>query len=285
VNKKLLVPFGLKYNPFGLNLPTDGLLTTPRLANFFWRVSNALLREGGFAMILGESGSGKSKALQLLVEHLSNQEEIVFGVLSRPQSRLGDFYRELGELFGVDIRPHNRWGGFKMLRQTWQEHLDTRCIRPILLIDEAQEMSPDVLSELRVLASTRLDAKVILSVVLAGDARFLDLLRLPELVPLAGRIRFRLTLEPSNRDELRDYLLHLISQAGNAHLVTPELILTLADHAHGNLRVLVNMGNELLTEAMHKGVTVLDEKLFLQLYDPTRARPAHTQKAARNTAR
>jgi type II secretory pathway predicted ATPase ExeA len=265
MNKKHLQSFNLKYNPFGLNPPTDGLLVTSQMENFFWRISQGLLREGGFALITGEPGSGKSVALQLLIEYLNRQEEVIVGILSRPQSRLCDFYREMGELFGIDIKPHNRWGGFKTLRKTWQEHLDKRLIRPILLIDEAQQMNPEVLSELRVLASTQLDSRSILSVVLAGDLRLIELLRRPELVPLAGRIRHRIALEPSNRDELREYLCHLQTQAGNAKLLTPELVNTLADHAQGNLRLMINLANELFTTAIQKNVSTLDEKLFLEM--------------------
>ena len=270
MNKKHLQPYGLKYNPFSLNPPMDGLLVTTQMENFFWRISQGLLREGGFALITGEPGSGKSIVLQLMIEYLQKQEEVVVGVLTRPQSRLNDFYREMGELFGIDIKPHNRWGGFKTLRKTWQEHLDQRLIRPILLIDEAQEMDPGVLSELRVLASTRLDSRNILSIALAGDSRLIELLRRPVLVPLASRIRYRLALEPSNREELCNYLRHLQIQAGNAKLMTSGLVDTLAEHAQGNLRLMINLANELFTSAIQKGVTTLDEKLFLEMCESSR---------------
>lgn len=275
MNKKLLTQFSVKYNPFGLDLPADGFLVTARLEQFFWRVFNTLVRDGWFALILGESGSGKSVALRLLIEYLQQQEDVVVGVLSRPQSGVADFYREMGEIFGIEIKPHNRWAGFKALRQIWQDHIDTRLIRPVLVIDEAQQTHAEVLSELRVLASARLDSRVILSVVLAGDLRLMDLFRQPDLVPLASRIRFRLPLEPAGSEDLLAHLRHLLAQAGNPQLMTPELMQTLADHSHGNLRLLMNMANELLTAAARKGATQMDERLFLDVYDPTKmARPA-----------
>lgn len=269
MNKKLLTQMSLKYNPFGLDVPVDGLLLTRFLEDFFWRIAQVLLREGGFALVLGDPGSGKSAALRLLIDYLQKAEDVVVGVLTRPQSGIADFYREMGEVFGIDIKPHNRWAGFKTLRHLWQEQIDTRLIRPVLVIDEAQQVPPEVLCELRVLASTRLDARVILSVVLAGDTRLVELLRRPDLVPLASRIRFRLPLEPVGPAELVAYVHHLLVQAGNASLMTPELIQTLADHSHGNLRLLVNMANELLTAAARQGLTQLDEKLFLTVFNPT----------------
>lgn len=269
MNKKLLTLLGLKYNPFGLDLPAEGMLVTGRLEEFFWRVAHALMREGGFALVLGEPGSGKSAALRLLIEYLQKLGDVVVGVLTRPQSALADFYREMGEIFGIDIKPHNRWAGFRTLRHLWQEHIDARLVRPVLLIDEAQQVHPEVLSELRVLSSARLDSRVILSVLLAGDTRLVDMLRRPDLLPLASRIRFRLSLEPASSQELVGYLRHLLVGAGNANLMTPELMQTLADHSHGNLRVLVNMANELLTAAARQELTQLDERLFLQVFTPT----------------
>jgi hypothetical protein len=51
---------------------------------------------------------------------LATQRDVTVGVISRPQANTADFYREMGELFGVELRPHNRYGGAKVLRQRWQ---------------------------------------------------------------------------------------------------------------------------------------------------------------------
>jgi len=64
VNKKLLALFGLKWNPFSPDVPTEALLVAPRLESFCWRVEN-LAREGGFALVTGAPGIGKSVALLL----------------------------------------------------------------------------------------------------------------------------------------------------------------------------------------------------------------------------
>ena len=92
-------------------------------------------------------------------------------MIERPQSKSPDFYRELGDIFAVKLAPHNRWCGFKALRERWKAHVASSRIRPVLLIDEAQEMSPDVLSELRILSSADFDATSLLTVVLSGDGR------------------------------------------------------------------------------------------------------------------
>jgi type II secretory pathway predicted ATPase ExeA len=266
MNQKLLALYGLKFNPFSPEVPTAALFVPPRVEQFCWRIEHAQIREGGFALIHGDPGTGKSVVLRLLAERLARLPDISVGAIAHPQSNLADFYRELGDLFAVPLRPHNRWGGFKALRERWIAHLETTRRRPMLLIDEAQEMSIAVLSELRLLASARFDSQPLLCVVLAGDQRLVDSLRREELIPLGSRIRTRLATEAATRDELASCLDHLLSEAGNASLMTPELRHTLCDHAAGNYRILTTLAAELLAAAAQQELPQLDEKLYLQVF-------------------
>lgn len=281
MTKKLLALYGLKWNPFAAEVPLEALVTTPKVEAFCWRIEQSHVREGGFALITGDPGTGKSVVLRLLAERLGRLRDLTVGALTHPQSRVADFYRELGELFGVALRPHNRWNGFKSLRERWQTHLESTLLRPVLLIDEAQEMPPVVLSELRLLASAHFDSRPLLSVVLAGDGRLPDLLRCEELLPLGSRIRTRLTLEYASREELRACLQHLLDAAGNATLMTPELMTTLCEHAVGNYRVLTTMAADRLAVAAQRELAQLDDKLYLEVFAPPRpATPAKSRRLA-----
>jgi general secretion pathway protein A len=282
--KKLLSLWGLKWNPFSPELPSEGLLVTAKIESFAWRVEQ-LVQEGGFALISGESGTGKSVALRIVSERLSALRDVIVGVLERPQSRSGDFYRELGDIFSVKLRPSNRWGGFKSLRERWRAHVAASRMKPVLLIDEAQEMDTDVLSELRLLSSAEFDTASLLTVVLSGDGRFLELLRHEDLIPLGTRIRTRLRTEAASRQELFELLSHALSKAGNASLMTRELMDALVDHSAGNYRLLMTMGAELLAYGMVHEVEKLDEKLYLQVFAPNQPCTATKKKVRVSDAR
>ena len=272
MNQKLLALYGLKWNPFSPELPSEAIYVPAKIETFCWRIEHAQIREGGFAMIHGDPGSGKSIVLRLLAERLKKLPDIMVGAINHPQCNMPDFYRELGDVFSVPLRPSNRWGGFKALRERWFGHLESSRCRPVLLIDEAQEMTPQVLSELRLLASARFDSQPLLCIVMAGDARLIEKLRREELIPLGSRIRTRLATEFASRDDLLACLDHLLAGAGNASLMTPQLRHTLCDHAAGNYRILTTMAAELLAAAAQRDLPVLDEKLYMDVF----AQPAQS---------
>jgi len=123
---KLLTFYGLKWNPFTPDVPTEGLLCTPRLEHFAWRVEQ-LVNDGGFALVSGDPGTGKSVALRLLDERLSRLRDVLVSVVSRSQSGISDFYRELRELFGVNLAPRNRGGRSIRSVSDGKRTLNPRC--------------------------------------------------------------------------------------------------------------------------------------------------------------
>ena len=264
--------YGLKYNPFLPDVPAEGLYTLPETKRFLLRIQH-MASQGGFALITGEPGLGKSKALQQIAQQLEEIPDLTVGVMQRPQSKLGDFYRELGELFGIELTPANRYGGFKALRNRWKTHCQSTLMRPVLLIDEAQQASGECLTELRLLQSHHFDSQSLLFTVLCGDNRLPDRFRTAELLPLGSRIGPRLVLLPLSPEQLQDYLNFALDQAGNSQLMTPELIQALTTHAASNLRVLNQMAAELLAAATEQNLTRIDESLFLELFSPTVSTP------------
>src|SRR5690606_33618972 len=85
--------YGLKWNPFLADIPVEALCETPRIKHFAWRVED-LVMHGGFALVTGDVGAGKSAALRMLASKLSPMRDIIVGEVTRPQSRVTDFYRE-----------------------------------------------------------------------------------------------------------------------------------------------------------------------------------------------
>jgi type II secretory pathway predicted ATPase ExeA len=236
MNKRLLNLYSLKFNPFSSQLPATALWVPPPIQSFCWRLEHQIgVPTSRDALAVGDPGVGKSAALRILSEHLKGLRDLCVGTLTRPQAKMADFYRELGHLFGVVLSPNNRWHSSKTLREKWLAHIEAAVYRPVLIIDEAQEMNSLVLSELRLLASADLDSRSILTIILAGDARLAARFEEPDLLPIASRIRSRLRLEALPPKALQECLNHLLKAAGNPKLLAPSLILTLCEQAVGIL--------------------------------------------------
>jgi hypothetical protein len=99
VNKKLLALYGLKWNPFSPELPTEALRATAAIENFVWRIEQGLVREGGFALVTGDVGTGKSVTLRLLAERLGSLPEV-----NTPPAKAGGFGLRL-KAGSVGLRP------------------------------------------------------------------------------------------------------------------------------------------------------------------------------------
>jgi type II secretory pathway predicted ATPase ExeA len=263
--QKLHALYGLKWNPFLPDLPLEALVTSTKVNHFAWKVEN-LIMDGGFALITGEHGLGKSVALRLLNDRFNQIRDVMSVEFTRSQSGLSDFYREMGNLFGVDLKLSNKYGGFQKLREKWKDHMNKNLFRPIILFDEAQAAHPAVLSELRFLSSTSFDSKILLTVVLGGDKRLVEKLQCAELLPLDSRIRTRLILEKYSRDELIDLLKEALERAGNPTLMTPRLIETMAEHSCGNPRAMMIACGELLMEAAAQDLPQLTEDLYIKTF-------------------
>ena len=154
----------------------------PGSKSFSMRVQS-MADHGDFALITGEPGLGKSKTLQKIACQLEQIADLTVGVMQRPQSKLGDFYRELGELFNVNMSPSNHYGGFKALRERWKHHCQSTLLKLVLLIDEAQQVSAECLIELRILQSHKFDSQSLLFTILCGDNRLPDRFRTADLIP------------------------------------------------------------------------------------------------------
>lgn len=264
-SQKLKAFMGLKWDPFLPEVPVHAMHIDESVSQFNWKVEQLVL-DGGFALVSGDPGTGKSVVLRQLSSSLSQIPELCVRVLTRPQNRLRDFYREMSSLFGVAIQVSNRYGGFQRLREQWVSQIHNCMFRPVLLIDESQEVPDEVLNEIRLLGSADLDARCILAVVFAGDKRFLANIKQPSLLPLESRIRTRIHLDARSPESMRSILTQAITEAGNAELLTPGVIRALAEQSMGNPRCMMTMAHELLSHAVMREQRQIDENMFFEVF-------------------
>src|SRR3989338_2673927 len=106
MNQKLLALYGLKWNPFSPELPVGAIYVPPKIENFCWRIEHAQIREGGFAMIHGDPGSGKSIVLRLLASARFDSQPLLCIVMAGDARLIDKLRRE--ELIPLGSRIRTR---------------------------------------------------------------------------------------------------------------------------------------------------------------------------------
>ena len=127
-------------------------------------------------------------------------------------------------------------------------------------------MKASVLAELRLLSSLNLDARALLTVILAGDERLSARLKTPDMLPIQSRIRTHLQLGYADPEHLYAVLDRTLEHAGRPDLITDDVKRALSTHANGNLRAMMTMADHLLSHVVQHELGRIDEQVFFDVF-------------------
>jgi len=189
------------------------------------------------AALIAPSGAGKTLLLRSLRDRLPEARYRVHDVKVTSLSKR-DLCREIATVCGLE--PAGTYPSLlRKLQQRFLAQRDEEGLRPVLLLDEAQDMRPDVLATLRLLTNFDLDSRLVLSVVLAGDSRLQQLLERHDLEPVRRRLAHVAYLPLLARDQTRAYVLHRLQLAGAAPDLFPDdATEAVYEISRGNLRAI-----------------------------------------------
>ncbi len=207
--------FGLNEAPFSIAVNPRYLFMSARhrdaLAHLLYGVGSG----GGFILLTGEVGTGKTTINRCLLEQLPDDTDIaiVLNPALNAQELLATVCDELGISYDRDSP------GLKSLTDKLHEYLlqnHGRGRKTVLLIDEAQHLDFDVLEQIRLLTNLETHSEKLLQIVLIGQPELASLLQQPQLRQLNQRITARYNLQPLNLEETRAYIRHRLQVAGLA---------------------------------------------------------------------
>lgn len=213
-------------------------------------------------VVLAPSGTGKTVVLRALRAMLPEARYRVHYVKLTSLSKK-DLCREIGLAAGFDL------SGiypvvFRMLQQRLDQ-LDEDGLRPVLLLDDVQDMSTTVLTTLRILTNFDMDSRLVLSLVLAGDNQLRHMLESPSLEPIRRRMAHIATLRLLSRVETRDYIQHRLRIAGAPTFpFDTQAVDAVFEVSRGNLRAIDQLARKSLELAAQKAIATVDPSLVAE---------------------
>lgn len=210
--------FGLIEKPFKIGTDLKYLYLGPQYQTALTLLKYGVSGGDGITVITGEVGCGKTTMCQALLKDLKQQNTFII-MLDNPPCTRDELLAEICVKFGIQTSGYNASELRDIIRHNLSEMLsDGR--RAVIIIDEAQEMSMDMLENVRLIAnlgSTNFDEKL-LSIILFGQPELTKKLKNKRLRQLKQRISVYYDLRPLKRRELESYIQHRLSQAGSTGL-------------------------------------------------------------------
>ncbi len=257
--------YGLRELPFELTPNPKFLFLTPRhkeaLSNLQYGVSSAK----SLTVLVGEAGTGKTTLLRAVLESEENTR-VQWVYLNNPLLTREDFVRTLAKRFGL-----GREAGLS--KSAFVEGLERALVErracgetTVLVVDEAQSLSYELLEEIRLLANIETSTEKLLVVILAGQPEFAERLNEPGLRQLKQRVALRCEIAPFQISETAAYIGSRIRTAGGeAQLFTREAVMAIHEHSRGIPRTINVICDNSLLSAFALGRPQVDREIVLEV--------------------
>jgi len=206
--------FGLNEKPFAITPDPRYLYLSERHAEALAHLLYGINEAGGFVQLTGEVGTGKTTIVRSLLAQTPKNAEIA--LILNPKMTAPEFLLTICEELGIGV-PDSALGSLKDLVDILSEYLlRAHAVghRVVLVVDEAQNLSPEVLEQVRLLTNLETNTQKLLQIILIGQPELRELLSRTELRQLAQRITGRYHLNPLSHDETAAYVRHRLRVAG-----------------------------------------------------------------------
>ena len=213
--------FGLKREPFSIAPDPRYLFMSERHREALAHLLYGVRGGGGFVLLTGEIGAGKTTVCRCFLEQVPKRTNVAY--IFNPKLTALELLQSVCQEFRITVQA--RADG----APTQKDHVDALneyLLRThaagqnsVLIIDEAQNLSADVLEQLRLLTNLETNERKLLQIILIGQPELRDMLARPELEQLAQRVVARFHLDPLAEDETAHYIKHRLSVAGMSGLI------------------------------------------------------------------
>jgi type II secretory pathway predicted ATPase ExeA len=206
--------YGFREKPFSLVPDPDFFYKSKKHGAALDVLEYGLFNRSGFIVITGEIGTGKSLLLRKMMDEAG--KELAIGILSNTHGQFQNLMHWIPTVFNLRTKSKDPVAAYRNFSEFLRRE-QAKNRRVVLVVDEAQNLSPAMLEELRLLSNLNTGKVPILQIVLSGQPGLKDLLRRSDLIQFAQRIDAEYHLEPMDPEESNQYVRHRVKTAGRDH--------------------------------------------------------------------
>ncbi len=258
--------FGLKEAPFSIAVNPRYFFMSARHQDALAHLLYGVGVGGGFILLTGEVGTGKTTVNRCLLERLPENTDIA--IILNPAMNAIELLATVCEELGI---PHELGEqSLKVLTDKLHQFLldnHAKGRNTVLLIDEAQHLQFSVLEQIRLLTNLETNTKKLLQIILVGQPELRSLLNKPELRQLAQRITARYQLKPLNLEETQAYIRHRLQVAGlpaNQDLFSKNVVKGIHKASRGVPRIINVLCDRMLLGTFGKNKKIVDRAMLKQ---------------------
>ncbi|BAV33925.1 general secretion pathway protein [Sulfuricaulis limicola] len=205
--------YGLRNKPFSLLPDPEFLFPSKKHQMALTLLEYGLMNQASFSVITGDIGTGKTTLIRQLLSQM--ESDMVVGLITNTHPSFGELLQWILMAFNLECGSRDKVEMYKIFMDFLiKQYAANR--RAVLIIDEAQNMGPQALEELRMLSNVNSEKDQVLQIILAGQPGLRNNLRDPRLEQFAQRISVDFNLEPLSPEETREYIRHRLSIAGGS---------------------------------------------------------------------
>jgi len=254
--------FGLNEKPFAITPDPRYLYMSVRHADALAHLIYGISESGGFIQLTGEVGTGKTTLIRSLLEQLPAKAEIAL-ILNPQLSRL-EFLQVICQELRIPAAADDSVRARVDALNGYLLRAYAEARRIVLIVDEAQALTPELLEQIRLLTNLETPKKKLLQIILIGQPELRDLLARPEMRQVAQRITGRYHLEPLSKEDTALYVNHRMKVAGaQRDVFTPPAIRLLYRRSRGIPRLINVVADRALLAGYTRDQRVVDRALVV----------------------
>lgn len=256
--------FGLKSLPFSISPDPRYLYMSDQHREALAHLVFSITQDGGFVLLTGEVGTGKTTVCRCLIEQLPGDTDIAF--ILNPRVTAGELLASLCDEFRLVYPEGNK--SIKVFVDKINAYLldaHARGRKTVLIIEEAQNLGPKVLEQVRLLTNLETNERKLLQIIMIGQPELRDILARPDLRQLSQRITARYHLGPLSKAEVGAYIGHRLSVAGAHSALFPSSVIVSIHRLSSGIPRMINLiCDRALLGAYSQGKDMVDKATVSQ---------------------